>query len=30
MSYAYILSITYTEMGQLITRIPIYIKENER
>ena len=30
MSYGYILSINYTEMGQLNTYNPININENER
>ena len=30
MSYRYILSITYTEMGQLNTYNPIYCNENKR
>ena len=30
MSYKYILSITYTEMGQLNTYNPIYCNENKR
>ena len=30
MSYRYILSITYTEMGQLNTYNPIYCNENTR
>ena len=30
MSYRYILSITYTEMGQLNTYSPIYCNENKR
>ena len=30
MSYRYILSITYTKMGQLNTYNPIYCNENER
>ena len=30
MSYRYILSITYAEMGQLNTYNPIYFNENKR